>query len=207
MNINKEFIACNCNKQDCPYFTTCDRLPTEIIRHQDRVGIDILISGMGSGKTESELKIPFCGRSGKYMREVILHLWNTFGIFNIAMSNNVRFHPIDEFGKDRPPTKEEISRCISLLEVDIDYLQPKIIMPVGKNAINTFKDFEEESVGAIRGRPFLSTKLSTSYNCIGTWHPSFLCRSYGRFDCNAFNLYDNQFIKDIKSAVEFFDVF
>lgn len=210
MTINKEFIPCNCNKQDCPYFSSCDMTSTEVIRHDGREGIDILIFGMGSGKEESKLKRCFVGRAGKYMRSIIQHMWNQSGVFNIALSNNVRFHPMDENGKDREPTVEEISRCLPFLEYDIINLQPRAIVPVGRNATSTLQFIGDTAMGKLRGRPFehsilYSTvigRMVCSTKIVPTWHPSYLCRSYGSFDPSKNNLYDNHFMSDIRLALE-----
>ena len=199
MTIIKNFIPCNCSKIECQHFNTCDMLPTEVIKHQELNNdkIDILIFGMGSGKTESRLHVPFCGRSGKYMRSIIKHLWDTNNIFNLAISNNVRCHPMDENKKDREPTPEEISMCISFLIQDIITLDPKVIIPVGRNASRTFLTFSEDtSMGKMRGthKAFIGGKERI---IIPTYHPSFLTRNYGTFKPEDNNLYDRYFITDI----------
>lgn len=201
MTINKEFIPCNCTNKNCSYFTFCDMLPTEVIRHQNREGIDILIFGQGAGKEESKLKRCFVGRSGKYMRSIIKHLWDTYGVFNLAISNNVRFHPMDENGKDREPTPAEISRCLPHLLQDIVFLNPKVIMPVGKNAASTFLTIGNSSMTAVRGHIYSPAIFGSLRKVIPTWHPSFLVRQYGKFVPYTNNQHDNEFINDILLAI------
>lgn len=138
----KTFIDCNCTIS-CPYSSTCCRVPTEVIRHEGRQGqgIDILIFGMGAGKDEERQKRCFVGRSGKYLRQIIKHIWDTREVFNLAISNNVRFHPMDANGKDREPTQEEIARCISLLKNDIKLLNPRAIYLLVKMLLTHFITF------------------------------------------------------------------
>ena len=201
MNISKKFLPCNCTKKECPYFTSCDMLPTEVIRHQGREGIDILIFGQGSGKEESKLKRCFVGRSGKYMRSIIKNIWDKGQIFNLALTNNVRFHPMDPYGKDREPLPEEISRCVTHLVNDINTLNPKAIIPVGKNATNTFQNFGTTSMTVLRGKPFELFQLDNRL-CIPTWHPAYLARQYGKYNPDGNNQYDKEFISDILLALE-----
>lgn len=155
---------------------------------------------MGAGKDEEKLRRCFVGKAGKYMRQIIKHIWEQGAAFNLAISNNVRFHPMDTNGKDREPTEEEISRCIVHLRRDINLLRPKTIIPVGKNATSTFKTVGNASMTSLRGIPFVVT-LDEEYTFIPTWHPSFLCRSYGSFNPEGNNIYDKQFIQDILLAL------
>jgi DNA polymerase len=207
--MRKEFLEFTCTKE-CPYTSTCCRLPTEVIKHEGREGIDILIFGQGAGKDEAKIGRCFVGRSGKYMRSIIKSLWDNpeVGPFNIALTNNVRFRPEDENGKDRMPTAEEISRCITHLHRDIAQLNPKVIVPVGKNAtlsiLNTSPTFLNVSIAtmiSLRGNVFTNTN-GIKRTVIPTWHPSFLCRQYGGFDPTKNNKYDKEFIADILKALE-----
>jgi DNA polymerase len=201
--MQKEYLEFQCTKT-CPYNSTCCRVPTEVIKHEGREGIDILIFGMGAGKDEEKQKRCFVGRAGKYMRSIIKYLWDSpeVGVFNIALSNNVRFHPMDEFGKDREPTQEEINRCISFLEDDITRLNPKAIVPVGKNATLSILKIFCPSMTALRGYENVVKVNEIDRIVIPTWHPSFLCRNYGSFDPTKNNKYDKEFIADILKALE-----
>ena len=199
--MHKRFIDFNCEKRNCPHFSTCCRVPTEVITHDGRVGIDVLIFGMGAGKDEERLRRCFVGRAGKYMRQVIKYLWdNVTGPFNIAISNNVRFHPMDENGKDREPTKEEINHCINFLVQDIISLNPLVIIPVGRNATRTFLPFAEDvPMGKMRGTHRVN--IYGERTIVPTYHPSFLCRNYGSFKPEENNLYDRYFAQDFLRAL------
>ena len=73
MNIIKEFIEVNCTKE-CTYQETCCKVSTEVIKHEGREEIDILIFGCGAGKEESKVRKCFQGRSGKYLRSIIKYM-------------------------------------------------------------------------------------------------------------------------------------
>jgi DNA polymerase len=203
----KEFIQCNCNKKECRYFESCDMLPTEVIRHKEREKIDILVFGQGSGETESKLKKPFVGRAGSYMRHIIKYLWDKGEIFNIALSNNIRFRPtnlnknppeIKKYITNREPTIEEINRCKIHLLDDINLLQPEYIIPLGKNALKVFMDIDDNILMKnIRGKLYNINNL----RILPTYHPSFLLRQYNKFQPEKNNYYDNLFIEDIKQCL------
>jgi len=200
MNINKEFIEVNCTKE-CIHQNTCCKVSTEVIRHKELIydDIDLFIFGMGAGKDEAKQGRCFIGRSGQYMRSIIKHIWDNEKLFNLAISNNVRCHPQDSNGKDRAPTDAEINTCIEHLNKDLRDLKPKVIIPVGKNAACTyFPSNIGKSMTSIRGIPV----KALDYTFIPTWHPSFLTRSYGKFNPEANNKFDKEFIFDILKAVE-----
>jgi uracil-DNA glycosylase family 4 len=198
--MTKTYLECVCNKP-CPYSSTCCRVPTEVVKHEGREEIDIFIFGMGAGKDEEKQRKCFVGKAGKYMRSIIKNMWDKGEVFNIAISNNVRFHPMDPYGKDREPTIEEITRCVSHLVNDIVELNPKVVMPVGKNATSTFQNLGDTSMTKLRGKPFELFQLDNRV-CIPTWHPSFLARNYGKYNPEGNNQYDKEFISDILLALE-----
>lgn len=196
----KSFLEVDCKQVNCPYSLTCCKVPTEVIQHEGRQGTDIFIFGMGAGKDEEKQRRCFVGRSGKYMRSIIKHLWDTQGVFNLAISNNVRFHPMDENGKDREPTPSEIDRCIVFLLSDILYLKPRAIIPVGKNATSSLLNITT-SMTSLRGNIYTTDIMGHNFNVIPTWHPSYLTRQYGTFNPYTNNQHDNEFIHDILLAL------
>ena len=196
----KTYLECTCTKE-CPYSSTCCRVPTEVVKHEGREGIDLFIYGIGPGRDEEKQRKCFVGKSGKYMRSIIKHIWENNGVFNVALSNNVRFRPKDEYDKDREPTALEISRCIEYLIADIRLLNPKVIVSVGKNATNTFQNFGQSSMGSLRGHPFELFQLDNR-TCIPTWHPSYLARCYGKYNPEGNNQFDKEFISDLLFALE-----
>lgn len=162
-----------------------------------------MIFGMGAGKDEERLRRCFVGRAGKYMRQIIKHLWdNVTGPFNLAISNNVRFHPMDPYGKDREPTREEIDYCIGYLENDIESLDPRVIIPVGINASRTFLTLDDNiTMSRLRTMNF-EMRIGTKVRQIKpTYHPSFLCRTYGSYKPEEENNFDAFFVNRIVSSL------
>jgi len=192
MDISKKMIPCDCQNKACKEFAGCCFTATEVvIRDGDSAAegeygnIHLMFVGQGAGKDEdinmnpgNLLRQPFVGKAGVYLRNIIKFLWDGGLIFNVAISNSVRFHPLDAGRKDRAPTQGELDDCIRLLDRDIDLVKPKAIVALGMSTSNALIP---ETTGAIMGRiaglPYLYKGIKT----VPLYHPSFLTRNYGKF--------------------------
>jgi len=192
-------IENKCNNKKCPQWKTCCRLPTE---YQVRHDTDILFYGIGAGKKEEELKRPFVGPAGRRLKYIIKWVMDNHGPFTFALSNNVRFHPKDEKGRDRAPTKEEMDICINHLTDDILYLLPSAIMPLGLVAYNTFiDDRPAKSVAEMHGKVRYDVFGDMLY--VGTYHPSWIIRQVGSgIGSNFPTDQDKILIKDISDTID-----
>jgi len=95
---------------------------------------DILFIGEAPGKKENEIGKPFVGRSGE-----VLDKWiNSLGGKTYAVINAIPIMPLDEQGKIRPPTQEEIDYFKPFVKELIASLNPKFIICVGKTAAKVF---------------------------------------------------------------------
>lgn len=210
--INKQYIQVQCDNYGCLHWTDpCCRVCTEVVYVKEPRSVDLFFVGMGAGKDEdininpnNTNRQPFFGRAGKYLRKIIMHLWSTDLKFNIALSNNVRCHPKNPNGKDREPTAEELKMCINHLINDIEFINPKVVVTLGRNASLSLLPISSDlSMGKIRAlksvQRHFGEKLIT---VIPTYHPSYLCRNYGGFNPNNNNNFDLKVISDIKRALE-----
>lgn len=99
---------------------------------------EFLFIGEAPGFTENREGIPFIGRSGK-----ILDMWIEITKKSYGVINTVPIIPLNEEGKIRPPTKEEISYFRPLINKLIKSMNPRYIIGVGKSASNFLeKDFK-----------------------------------------------------------------
>lgn len=218
LNIRKEFLKLRQDEtcSTCPHKDTpCSAVSTVIVSTAEYEDIDIFFFGQGAGKDEdininrgNTDKEPFVGRAGKYLRNMLKYIWeNTDHRFNIALSNNVRCHPVDNYGKDRAPTFDEIGRCSHYLFNDLVLLRPKCIVPVGKSAATTlFPEFADNTMGSIRARKRKVTVHNEHGDALETqsvitYHPSYLCRNYGAFNFSQKNQGDVRFIADLELAL------
>ena len=74
----------------------------------------------------------------------------------------------------RPPTPEEIAACRPYLERQIELLQPKLIVALGRPAAQTLLQGEVK-ISAARGRLFRCFEIPV----LVTYHPAYLLRTLG----------------------------
>lgn len=91
---------------------------------------DVLFIGEAPGEQEDETGQPFMGRSGKWLNKFI----ELNGIKSYAITNVVKCRP----PKNRKPTDIEIQNCTPYLEKQIEILNPKMIICLGKTATSLF---------------------------------------------------------------------
>ena len=88
--------------------------------------------GEAPGAEEDAQKLPFVGRSGKMLDDWIAACNLTKDDFYIT--NVVKTRPPE----NRDPTPEEVSLCSPLLTKQLALLQPKVVVAVGRFAMNFF---------------------------------------------------------------------
>jgi DNA polymerase I-like protein with 3'-5' exonuclease and polymerase domains len=97
------------------------------------------------------------GQSGQKLRDAVACAGIRPG--DVAYTNAVRHHPIDEQGKDRTPTDEELEACNQWLQQDVREIQPRVILAVGKSAEAALDMFTPDAL------------------VLATWHPSYVLRT------------------------------
>lgn len=108
----------------CPlYKEACNGVPGE-----GPSNAKIFFIGQGPGRTEDKTGRPFVGRAGQYltkqMEEIGLNRADCF-----ITSITKHFPPAN-----RPPTPEEINACTPFLVRQIQIIDPKLVVLLGKSA-------------------------------------------------------------------------
>ena len=137
----------------------------------------ILIIGEAPGRTEVELKKPFCGLSGKNL----LYLINQSGLnresdFIITNAFPFRtFESISKGVKNRTPNKKELEIGSELLIEELKIIKPDIILLLGGSALKSIKYIPEinENVKDLKRNEFKNINIF-GFNTIITraYHPS-----------------------------------
>jgi len=93
---------------------------------------EIIFIGEAPGKKEDELGEPFVGSSGKILNKMLadIHMKRE----DVYITNICKCRP----SENRDPLPEEISACWPWLEKQIALIRPKIIVTLGKYALNHF---------------------------------------------------------------------
>jgi DNA polymerase len=90
----------------------------------------IFFIGEAPGEKEAQSARPFCGRSGKLLDEMLAHI----GLYRekVYITNLVKDRPQD----NRDPTEEEIALYSPFLDRQLEIIQPKVIVMLGRHSMN-----------------------------------------------------------------------
>jgi len=133
---------------------------------------DWLFVGEGPGADEDAQGESFVGQAGKLLDNMLMAIKLKRGN-NVYIANVVKCRPpVDGSGKQLPPKPEEIAQCLPYLKRQIDLIQPKVIVALGKTAANALLS-NQATLGSMRGTPHHYNNIPL----IVTYHPAYLLRS------------------------------
>lgn len=127
---------------------------------------DWMIIGEAPGAEEDRRGEPFVGRAGKLLDEMLRAIGQNRE--RVFIANILKCRPPD----NRDPKPEEAAACREYIERQIELVQPKVILAVGKIAAQNLLRINEP-VGRMRGR---SHELR-GIPLVVTYHPAYLLRS------------------------------
>jgi len=150
----------------CRACALCEQRKQAVLGVGD-VAADWLFVGEGPGAEEDERGEPFVGQAGKLLDAMLaaIQLKRGQGVY---IANTVKCRPPG----NRTPEKGEIAACFPYLLRQIELLQPKLIVALGKPAAESLLD-DEVKVGAARGKLFDFRGIPM----IVTYHPAYLLRT------------------------------
>lgn len=131
---------------------------------------DLFFCGEAPGADEETQGEPFVGAAGQLLTKII----EAAGLqrSDVYISNIMNWRPETQTGYgNRPPTQEEIHFCLPFLRTQIEVVQPKIIVALGKTAAKGLLGKDGEArMSDLRGRWFEFQGVSLMV----TYHPSYL---------------------------------
>jgi uracil-DNA glycosylase len=127
---------------------------------------ELVFVGEGPGHDEDMQGLPFVGRAGKLLTQMIEAMSLTRD--DVYIANIVKCRPPE----NRTPQEDEIATCMPFLERQLGAIKPKIIVCLGSTAAQTLLG-TKKSISAFRGQWFdyQGAKL------ISTYHPAYLLRN------------------------------
>jgi len=127
-----------------------------------------MIIGEAPGADEDRQGEPFVGKAGQLLNQMFISLG--LSRERVFIANILKCRPPN----NRDPKLEEVVACQSFLDQQIDYVQPKVILAVGRiSAQNLLQT--TETIGRIRGKKYLYR--DTGIPIVATYHPAYLLRS------------------------------
>ena len=126
-----------------------------------------LFVGEGPGADEDEQGDPFVGQAGKLLDSMLAAIACERGR-EVYIANVVKCRPPG----NRTPTPEEAAACAPFLDRQIELVQPKLIVALGKSAaVRLLRT--EASIAALRG----TVHRYNGVPVIVTYHPAYLLRT------------------------------
>ena len=137
------------------------------------VPAEILLVGQAPGDKEGDLGRPFAWTAGKTLFKWFEHIGVSEQDFRqqVYMSAVCRCFPgKNPKGGDRVPDKTEIKTCSQWINREIELLQPRLIIPVGKLAISQYLTVNK--LVEVIGREYVLSLNGGDVDMIPLPHPS-----------------------------------
>ncbi len=105
----------------------------------------IVFIGEAPGKKEDETGLPFVGAAGKFLDEMLA----TIGMQrqDIYITNIVKYRPPN----NRDPLPEEKKAFLPYLQAQLEAMQPKLVITLGRHSMNCF--LPDLQISKIHGEP------------------------------------------------------
>ncbi|MBN1435837.1 MAG: uracil-DNA glycosylase [Sedimentisphaerales bacterium] len=155
----------------------CDLAQTRIkvVPGQGNPHARLVFVGEAPGASEDEQGLPFVGRAGKLLDDII----NAMGLSReeVFIGNILKCRPPD----NRDPQKEEIMNCEGFLHEQLRVIEPEIIVALGAHAARTLLQVTTP-IGQLRGRfyEYVPGEGAEPIKLLATYHPAYLLRNYSQ---------------------------
>jgi DNA polymerase len=137
-----------------------------------------MVIGEAPGQQDDRVGLPFQGRAGVLLDAMLGAVGIQTGTA-VYFSNLIKCRPLG----NRTPTPQEAAACLPYLQRQIDILQPRAILVLGKLAAQSLLGLDTD-LDEIRGRiHHLRTESGRQIPVVATYHPaSLLSRSQHKAD-------------------------
>ena len=150
---------------DCTRCRLCEER-NKIVFGSGNAKAELVFVGEGPGRDEDLQGLPFVGRAGKLLTQMIEAMGLTRD--KVYIANVVKCRP----PQNRPPEKDEVATCIPFLLRQLEVIHPKVIVCLGniaaQNLLGTMK-----SISHFRGQWFDFRGMQL----LATYHPAYLLRN------------------------------
>jgi len=136
--LNALMSCCN----NCALRSGCSR----VVPGDGNPEAEIMLIGEAPGKKEDEIGVPFVGSAGKFLDEMLATI--NLKRENIYIANVVKCRPPE----NRDPLPEEVETCWAWLEKQIEIIDPKLIVTLGRHSLGRF--FPLMKISEVHGKAF-----------------------------------------------------
>ncbi len=151
---------------DCVRCKLCRLGRKQIVFGVGNPNADLMFVGEAPGRDEDIQGIPFVGRAGQKLTQIIEAIGLTRD--DVYIANVIKCRPPE----NRNPEPDEVEQCEPFLFRQIDTIKPKVIVALGTFAAKSLLK-STDSISRLRGRvyDYRNAKL------VPTFHPAFLLRN------------------------------
>jgi len=143
----------------------------------------LMFIGEAPGYEEDHQGVPFVGRAGKLLTEVLSEV--KIPREKVYITNVVKCHPMidpgnpEKTGNDRQPTAEEINKCLPILVEQIKIIRPVVVCTLGTVATYTLlKNMQYSlSLAELRGKKYVVEIGDEKFQVVPTYHPAAVLRN------------------------------
>lgn len=153
-------MICNCTKCDL------HKGRNNFVFGSGNPNADVVVIGEGPGAEEDKQGLPFVGRAGKLLTDILKAI--KFERDEVYICNIVKCRPPD----NRTPLPDEMDTCIPYLKKQIELIKPKLILCLGLTAAKGLLK-KKDSLTSLRGQVFEYEGIKTMV----TFHPAALLRN------------------------------
>lgn len=142
MNPESSFLELNSAITTC---TLCDlsKTRTRAVPGEGATHAEVMFIGEGPGFNEDQQGRPFVGRAGQFLDQLIqlIELRRP----DVFITNVVKCRP----PQNRDPLPYELAACLPYLEQQIELINPRVIVTLGRYSLGTF--FPGDTISRVHG--------------------------------------------------------
>jgi DNA polymerase len=153
-------LICNCTK------CVLHKGRNKFVFGSGNPNADVMVIGEGPGAEEDKQGLPFVGRAGQLLTDILKAI--KFTREEVFIGNIVKCRPPD----NRIPLPEEMNTCIPYLVKQIELIKPRLILCLGLTAAKGLLN-KKDSLTSLRGQVFEYEGIKTMV----TFHPAALLRN------------------------------
>jgi len=178
VSLDGEQAHCSADTLDWPglekQIQTCQACPLHQTRKHAVAGtgprcVDVCVIGEAPGAEEDRQGKPFVGRAGQLLTQMLASIG--YARDQVYITNILKCRPPG----NRDPQPEEIAQCLPYLHQQLQWLQPKVLLLLGRIAAQTFLQ-TQKPLRLLRASAQSYSDGVTQIPVIVTYHPAYLLR-------------------------------
>jgi DNA polymerase len=121
------------------------RTATNAVPGEGSTKAEMMFIGEAPGFHEDQMGRPFVGRAGQLLERLLMDVG--LSREDVYITNVIKHRPPD----NRGPNKDEIRTCLPYLRRQVQLVNPKVLVPLGRYALEVF--VKDQPISKIHGKP------------------------------------------------------